>query len=324
MIERLEGEPYVSFMKRVIVAVKNDDIDYTEMGDALLGEDNVYSSDNSRKAFYFLDKICKKIDDKEVTLARNRILCIADLHVPFQKDINCFEKFRNASDTLVLDGDLIDFVQISKFRKVCRNTPMEDIVSLWKYVIELIEYINPKEVYANDGNHEKRFEAYLQKNVENDLIELMPSSVLELIFEDGFYHYDRKHHSKTWHEPISKIFKDKKIVYTHSWHNQIGDTIFAHPSAFSSGTLSTCLKAVRWFNDNQYSFNQIILAHTHHRGEATIGKIDAIESGCCCETKDNIYNDGYLTNPQQEGFVYICQDKDGNTIREMTEKVRLN
>ena len=100
MIERLDGEPYVSFMKRVIAAVKNDDIDYMEMGDALLGEDNVYSSDNSRKAFYFLDKICKKIDDKEVTLARNRILCIADLHVPFQKDIGCFEKFRNAAASI--------------------------------------------------------------------------------------------------------------------------------------------------------------------------------------------------------------------------------
>ena len=50
-------------MKRVIAAVENDAISYTEMGDLLLGSRNCYSSDNARKAYYFLAKICENIDD---------------------------------------------------------------------------------------------------------------------------------------------------------------------------------------------------------------------------------------------------------------------
>lgn len=38
-------------------------ISYTEMGDYLLGSGNVYSEDNARKAFYFLNKIVDKLDD---------------------------------------------------------------------------------------------------------------------------------------------------------------------------------------------------------------------------------------------------------------------
>lgn len=38
-------------------------ISYTEMGDAILGDENVYREDNLRKAFYVLNKLCKKLDD---------------------------------------------------------------------------------------------------------------------------------------------------------------------------------------------------------------------------------------------------------------------
>lgn len=50
-------------MKRVVAAVENDEIGYSEMGDLLLGSRNCYSSDNARKAYYFLSKICDSIDD---------------------------------------------------------------------------------------------------------------------------------------------------------------------------------------------------------------------------------------------------------------------
>lgn len=62
-MQRNENETYIQFMKRVIAAVKNDAIDYQEMGSFLLGERNSYSNDNLRKAFYVLDKICDNIDD---------------------------------------------------------------------------------------------------------------------------------------------------------------------------------------------------------------------------------------------------------------------
>jgi len=65
-IKRVDGESYVKFIKRIISLVEQKTINYNEMGDALLGEDNVYSSDNLRKSFYVLKKLSEKIEDDYV------------------------------------------------------------------------------------------------------------------------------------------------------------------------------------------------------------------------------------------------------------------
>jgi len=62
-LTRNENESYISFMKRVVSSVKNGIIDYDEMGDSLLGDKNVYSSDNLRKGFYIISKLCEFIED---------------------------------------------------------------------------------------------------------------------------------------------------------------------------------------------------------------------------------------------------------------------
>lgn len=61
--ERRDGERYLPYLKRIVSMAADKRISYTEMGDALLGDENVYSDDNLRKAFYVLSKICEKIDD---------------------------------------------------------------------------------------------------------------------------------------------------------------------------------------------------------------------------------------------------------------------
>lgn len=41
-------------------------------------------------------------------------------------------------------------------------------------------------------------------------------------------------------------------------------------------------------------------------------------------SKSNNYSDGQLYNSQKEGFIYLCQDGKGNTLRDKTELVVLN
>ena len=48
------------------------------------------------------------------------------------------------------------------------------------------------------------------------------------------------------------------------------------------------------------------------------------EQGACCETDKMMYGDGQLVNSQKQGFVYLCQDNEGNTIDEFTKLVSLN
>lgn len=62
--EHKAGESYSRFMKRVVSMAADKRISYAEMGDALLGDENVYSEDNLRKAFYVLNKVCNKIEDE--------------------------------------------------------------------------------------------------------------------------------------------------------------------------------------------------------------------------------------------------------------------
>lgn len=62
--EHKAGESYSRFMKRVVAMAADKRISYAEMGDALLGGENVYSEDNLRKAFYVLNKVCRKIEDE--------------------------------------------------------------------------------------------------------------------------------------------------------------------------------------------------------------------------------------------------------------------
>lgn len=62
-MERRDGERYLSYLKRIVSMAADKRISYTEMGDALLGDENVYSEDNLRKSFYVMSKVCKKIDD---------------------------------------------------------------------------------------------------------------------------------------------------------------------------------------------------------------------------------------------------------------------
>lgn len=62
--ERKENESYARFMRRVVAMAADKRISYTEMGDALLGEGNVYSEDNLRKSFYVLSKVCDKFEEE--------------------------------------------------------------------------------------------------------------------------------------------------------------------------------------------------------------------------------------------------------------------
>ena len=168
------------------------------------------------------------------------------------------------------------------------------------------------------------FRLILVKNLDTDLLELMPKTALELVFVDGFNHYNKRERTKVWYEPLNKVFTDIEIDYTDNWHCQIGETIFCHPLAFASGIMKTSEKAMQWFRNEGYNFTSLIMSHTHRTGEFTIGNTVLYEQGACCDTKQANYSDGRLTNSQKEGFIYICQDDNGKLIKDKTQLVVLN
>ena len=282
------------------------------------------SSSAYRKCYQYYTLMNDALTVKRESAVATRILSISDTHVPFELPLEKLSAYRNRIDILQLNGDICDCQAISRFNKVYRISPMEEIINARKYIIDMIEYLQPKKVVITYGNHDLRFQNYIAKSVDSEILELMPKTSLELIFVDGFNHYNKREGTKIWYEPIQNIFPNIEIDYTDNWWTQIGDTIFAHPSAFSSGVLKTAEKAMYFFRNEGLIFKELVMAHTHRVGEYYIGNTRIIEQGAFCDVTKNNYTDGQLYNSQKEGFVYLCQDVCGSTLRDKTELIALN
>ena len=70
----------------------------------------------------------------------------------------------------------------------------------------------------------------------------MPETALDLIFNYGFKHFNKREKSMVEYKPLIEVYEDVNIEYTQNWHCQIGNTIFCHPKAFSSGMMATAKK----------------------------------------------------------------------------------
>lgn len=253
-----------------------------------------------------------------------RILSISDCHVPFQLSLDNLKDYAGKVDILQLNGDIGDCQAISRFAKVYRKSPMEEIIETRQFLIDLIEYIRPKKVIAVYGNHDIRFQNYLAKSLDSDILELMPKTSLELIFIDGFKHYNKRDKTKVEYKPLIEVFDNVKIEYDDNWYCQIGDAVFCHPQAFSNGILKTSEKAMQWFRNENMDFRTLVMAHTHRIGMYAIGNTTIYEQGAFCDVKANNYSDGRLYNSQKEGFIYLCQDGRGNILKDKTKLVILN
>jgi predicted phosphodiesterase len=319
-VNRLENESFFEWKLRLIKLklINKADIEWQEIVD-ILGLD--CSADHLRKTAYGILEYDTYLQDDGVA---TKILSISDTHVPFQLPIETFKDYIGRIDILQLNGDIVDMQAISKFPKSYRLSVIEEIIQGRQYIIDLIEYLKPSKVVITYGNHDLRFQTYLSKNLDSDILELMPQTALELIFVDGFNHYDKKSKTKVFYEPLKNVFKDIEIDYTENWFCQIGETIFCHPMAYSTGILKTSEKAMNFFRNEGYTFRSLVMAHTHRLGEYVIGNTTIYEQGACCDTTRQHYTDGKLVNSQKEGFIYLCQDSSGNVIKEKTRLITLN
>lgn len=321
-IERLENETDFEWKLRLCKSKLNRevDLDWQEIVE-ILGLD--VSSDHLRKTAYGMIEYDEYIHG--FNGVATTILSLSDMHIPFELPINILSDYAGKVDILQINGDVIDNQSLSKFSKQYRISPMEEIINGRQYLIDLIEYIKPKKVICNYGNHDKRFANYFAKNIDNDALELLPDTSLELIFNEGFKHYDKRSRTKIWYSPIKDIFNDIEIEYIDDWKCKIGKTWFVHPLAYRQNILATCDKAKDYLQDtDREGFDCVCMAHTHSVGDSKKGYVRLLEQGAFARVDEMNYMDGKLTKPQKEGFAIICQDKDGNLLQDKTKVIVLN
>ena len=255
-----------------------------------------------------------------------RILSISDAHVPFNLSVDIFNEYKNRVDVLVFNGDTEDCWSCSSFPRRYRVGLDEEMVLTRQYMIDVINMIHPKRVVILMGNHEYRLGRHLTDKLNDDILSIMPDTPLELIVNKGFHVKNRKNKTETWYAPITEVFVEDNIdiEYNGDWYKMIGRTIFAHPLSYSSGMLKTTEKAVNFFLRENREFNAICLGHTHKLGSYVQGGIRMYEQGCTCDLNKLDYNDGKLIISGQNGFIYICQDDDGNVIDSKSKLITLN
>lgn len=321
-LKKIEGESALEWKIRCCLAKKRKetDMDWIEIRD-MLGLD--ITPDQLRKVAVGYEEYDSYIHGN-IGVA-TRILSVSDMHVPFQLPVELLSDYVGNIDILQINGDVIDAQGMSKFPKIYRQSPMEEIIEGRQYLIDLIEYINPKKVVVNYGNHDKRLITYLAKKLDTDILQLLPDTSLELIFVDGFRNYDKKSKAKVWYEPLCNVFPDIEIEYHDDWKSKIGKTWFVHPLAYRQGCLATAEKAKDYLQDtDKEGFDCVVMAHTHQIGDSERGFIRLLEQGAFADVSKMNYMDGKLTKPQKKGVALICQDAEGNLIGIKSKVISLN
>lgn len=311
-------------IKRIVESklVDRIDKDYTELSEEAFGK--AYSSDVARRMFYGAKKVIDAIeeDEERVNEDETRILCISDMHIPFNRDIKEFFKYKGKVDTLVLNGDIIDNYSMSSFTKMYRLSLVEELIQARELLIELIEEIKPKKVTVVTGNHEIRLGKKIADKIGSDLLDLMPRDALAFLFDTGFNYYDRIKKCKTVYTPIDEEV-DCEVNYVGNFWTKEGKTIFVHPQAFRGTTLGTVGKAYDYFTAIGEDFQSIIMAHTHKLGMYVMNDKYLYEQGTCANLNHMDYQDLKLPKSSQvNGYMYIVQDKDGNLIYDKTKLIR--
>ena len=311
-------------IKRIVESklVDRIDKDYTELSEEAFGK--AYSSDVARRMFYGAMKVIDAIEEDKgrVNEDETRILCICDMHIPFNRDIKEFFKYKGKVDTLVLNGDIIDNYSMSNFTKMYRLSLVEELIRARELLIELIEEIEPKKVTVVTGNHEIRLGKKIADKIGSDLLDLMPRDALAFLFDTGFNYYDRIKKCKTVYTPIDEEV-DCEVNYVGNFWTKEGKTIFVHPQAFRGTTLGTVGKAYDYFTAIGEDFQSIIMAHTHKLGMYVMNDKYLYEQGTCANLNHMDYQDLKLPKSSQvNGYMYIVQDKDGNLIYDKTKLIR--
>lgn len=267
-----------------------------------------FSSGESLRSYYKRHRKNKGLLSGDKT----RVLCISDLHIPFQLDnlLHIFEEYRNKVDILVVNGDEQDCQSISRFRKKYRVSFVEELIETRKFFIDAINLIKPKKVIFNYGNHNARFINYMSDKLHEDILEILPNTNLDLIVVDGFFKHDRINGTKVFFEPLQEVINGVEVIYTNEWFNQVGDVVFCHPSAFKRSILKTSEDAWMYFKQQGFVFSTLVCSHTHMSGIYRYGDGFVVENGCLCKEQDYVKN-GKFYRPQSNGMFYcvLVDDK---------------
>jgi len=201
-----------------------------------------------------------------VLKGHKRIAILSDIHIPYhsQAAITAALDFckKEKPDALLLNGDILDCFQLSRFVKDPRKRHFAEELRMFKEMLEIFEKTLKCKIYFKFGNHSERYEMFLFQKAK------------ELI---GVEEFELENIIKARSRGI-EIIKDKRII-------QANGLNIIHGHEFSTGFFSPVNVARGLFLRGKTSALQ---GHSHQTSEHTEsdmnGKITTTWStGCLCE-----------------------------------------
>lgn len=106
----------------------------------------------------------KEIPDK-------RLLVLSDIHFPYHCKSSLMLALRHGKekdvDSILLNGDILDFYQLSKFSKDHRKPSIEAELDIFRFFIDQLKQRFPDaNIYYKEGNHEIRLTRWIQENAQ--------------------------------------------------------------------------------------------------------------------------------------------------------------
>ena len=226
-------------------------------------------------------------------IANNKILVLSDLHIPYHdiQALTCAFKFGEDKNinTIVINGDLIDFYQISRFLKDPRKKSLAYEVDVTKNFLQTLRTVFPtQDIYWLLGNHDVRFNHWMMQKAP-ELLDITNASLESILGLNDLR---------------IKVIEDNKLV-------KAGKLYINHGHLLMRGAFSPVSPARGAYVKAKQS---IIIGHTHKISEHTEtnlgGEITTTWStGCLCEL-----NPDYVpfANNYAHGFAYVEVEKNGN------------
>ena len=234
-----------------------------------------------------------------VPKANNNILVISDLHIPYHDNaaIECALDYglEKGVNTIIINGDLLDFHQLSRFMKDPRKRSVKEEFDACRAMLEYIRHWFPtQKIIWIAGNHDKRYEHWLMTKAPE-------------IFDDSYYSM-----------PERLRLNDLKIDYLDdNILIRAGKLFITHGHLVLSGIFSPVNTARGVYMKAKQS---VLVGHTHqvsqHMEKNLSQELTCCWSiGCLCELQPD-----YMPfNKHVHGFAHVTIHKDSNfTVQNYT------
>jgi UDP-2,3-diacylglucosamine pyrophosphatase LpxH len=227
-----------------------------------------------------------------------KVLVLSDVHIPYQDNekVNAVITFISTYEPhkIILNGDIIDFPQISRFSKNLVELPRlkDDLIQ----TIELLKRIrdtagDSTEIWYLGGNHEFRLHKFLiDKCVELSGLDCLKFEQL-LQLDDMNISY----------VPYGKGLEYKNVLFEHGYLI----------SKFAGYTAKNQFESRRMCGVSSHTHRLAKYRHNNYQGQQFW-----IESGCICD-----FNAEYINGlPNwQNGFAYLLFDDENCVNAEVVE-----